>query len=141
MAVHRASVALVVTVWISVTLFGAYILAHYAGAVTDADLPSWNAVLPRLYETTTPAATVAIGVHFLAGGVILVLGCVQLLSSVGARWPTVHRWLGRVYMVACLLACPDGINIRRRACGAENRRDACCQAAGRPLLRRISRGG
>ena len=104
MAVHRASVALVVTVWISVTLFGAYILAHYAGAVTDSDLPSWNGVLPRLYKPTTPAATVAIGVHFLAGGVIPVLGCVQLLTSVRTRWPAVRRWLGRVYVVACVLA-------------------------------------
>ena len=77
--------------------------------MTDADLPSWNAVLPRLYEPTTPAATVAIGVHFLAGGVILVLGCVQLLSSVRARWPAVHRWLGRVYVVACVLAGLGGL--------------------------------
>ena len=30
-AVHRASVVLVVTVWVSVTLFGAYILAHSRG--------------------------------------------------------------------------------------------------------------
>ncbi|GAA3571469.1 DUF2306 domain-containing protein [Microlunatus spumicola] len=109
MAVRRTSIALVVTVWISVTLFGAYILAHYAGAVTDQDLPSWNAVLPRLYEPTTPAATVAIGLHFLAGGVILVLGCVQLLASVRARWPAVHRWLGRVYVAASLLAGLGGL--------------------------------
>jgi hypothetical protein len=108
-AVHRTSVALVVTVWVSVTLFGVYILAHYAGAVTDEDLPSWNAVLPRLYEPTTPAATVAIGLHFLAGGVILVLGCVQLIAPIRARWPAVHRGFGRVYVVASLLAGVGGL--------------------------------
>ena len=108
-AVHRASVALVVTVWASVSLFGVYILAHYAGAVADQDLPSWNAVLPRLYEPSTPAATAAIGLHFLAGGVILVLGCVQLIAPIRARWPAVHRGLGRVYVVASLLAGLGGL--------------------------------
>ena len=108
-AVRRTSLALVVTVWVSAMLFGIYILAHYAGAVADEALPSWNAVLPRLYEPTTPAATVAIGVHFLAGGVILVLGCVQLIPAVRARWPAVHRGLGRVYVGAALLAGLGGL--------------------------------
>lgn len=108
-AVGRASVALVVTVWVSVTLFGAYILAYYAGAIADHDLPGWNAVLPRLYERSTPAATVAIGLHFFAGGVILVLGCIQLITPVRNRYPALHRGLGRVYVVACLLAGIGGL--------------------------------
>ncbi|HEY5821671.1 MAG TPA: DUF2306 domain-containing protein [Propionibacteriaceae bacterium] len=109
LTVHRASVALVVTVWASVTLFGLYILGAYAGAIVDQDLPSWNAVLPRLYEPTTPAATLAIGLHFLAGGVILVLGCVQLIARVRTRHPALHRALGRVYVTASLLAGVGGL--------------------------------
>lgn len=109
LSVHRAAVALVITVWVSVTLFGLYILAAYAGAVVDQDLPSWNAVLPRLYESSTPAASVAIGLHFLAGGVILVLGCIQLIGPVRARYPALHRALGRVYVSASLLAGVGGL--------------------------------
>lgn len=75
---HWASVALVVTVWSSATLFGLYILAFYAGALTDGGMNAWNMVLPKLYEGGAPAATTAIGLHFAAGGIILVLGCVQL---------------------------------------------------------------
>ena len=108
-AVRRASVALVVTVWASTTLFGLYILAFYAGAVADRDLPSWNAVLPRLYERGTPAANASIGLHFAAGGLILVLGCVQLVAAVRERHPAVHRALGRVYVVASLLAGVGGL--------------------------------
>jgi uncharacterized membrane protein len=108
-AVRRASIALVVTVWGSMTLFGVYILAYYAGAVTDRDLPSWNAVLPRLYEHHTPAATAAIGLHFAAGGLILVLGCVQLVRPLRQRHPAVHRNLGRVYVTASLLAGVGGL--------------------------------
>lgn len=108
-AVRRAAMALVSTVWVSVLLFGIYILAFYAGAVVDADLPSWNAVLPRLYEPRTTAVTVAIGVHFGAGGVILVMGCVQLITRLRERWPLVHRVLGRVYVAASLLAGIGGL--------------------------------
>ncbi|CAA9307530.1 MAG: hypothetical protein AVDCRST_MAG48-1811 [uncultured Friedmanniella sp.] len=103
-SVRRAGTALVVTVWVSMTLFGAYILAFYAGAVVQRDLPSWNVVLPRLYERSTPAATVAIGLHLAAGGLILVLGCVQLVTPLRDRHPAVHRALGRVYVTASLLA-------------------------------------
>lgn len=108
-ALRWASVALVLTVWLSLTLFGVYILAYYAGAVGRSDLPAWNAVLPRLYENATPAATVAIGLHFFAGGVILVLGCVQLIAPLRARYPAVHRGLGRVYVVAAGLAGIGGL--------------------------------
>ncbi len=109
LALRRAATALVVTVWASVTLFGVYILAHYAGAISDRDLPGWNAVLPRLYEPATPAATVAIGLHFFAGGVILVLGCIQLMGPVRARYPALHRSLGRLYVGASLLAGLGGL--------------------------------
>jgi uncharacterized membrane protein len=108
-ALRRASTALVATVWVSMTLFGVYILAFYAGAVVQRDLPSWNAVLPRLYERSTPAATLAIGLHFAAGGLILVLGCVQLVRQVRERHPALHRSLGRVYVVASLLAGVGGL--------------------------------
>lgn len=104
-----SATALVATVWISATLFGLYILAFYAGALADGEMEAWNRVLPRLYERDTQAATVGIGVHFAAGGIILVLGCVQLIGAVRDRFPAVHRWTGRVYVVASLLAGVGGL--------------------------------
>lgn len=104
-----SATALVAMVWLSVALFGLYILAFYAGALLDGELEGWNEVLPRLYEPTTPAATAGIALHFAAGGVILVLGCVQLLGGVRTRFPALHRWLGRVYVVASLLAGVGGL--------------------------------
>ena len=101
--------ALVATVWLSSGLFGLYILAFYAGAVTDGDLAQWNEVLPRLYERDTPAATAGIGLHFAAGGIILVLGCIQLIGAIRRRVPALHRWLGRVYVSAALLAGVGGL--------------------------------
>jgi hypothetical protein len=86
-----------------------YILAFYAGAVAEGDMARWNEVLPRLYEPNTPVSTAAIALHFAAGGIILVLGCVQLLGAVRCRFPTLHRWLGRVYVTAALFAGVGGL--------------------------------
>jgi uncharacterized membrane protein len=96
-------------VWISATVFGLYILAFYAGAVTDGSLEHWNTVLPRLYEAHAPAANTAMGIHFAAGGVILVLGSIQLVAGIRARVPRLHRWLGRIYVAAAIAAGLGGL--------------------------------
>ena len=101
--------ALVGTVWISATLFGLYIVAFYVGALADGQVVKWNQNLPGLYEPHSPAATSALGLHFLAGGAILILGCIQLIGSVRTRWPALHRWLGRIYVSAALLAGLGGL--------------------------------
>jgi uncharacterized membrane protein len=108
-AVRTAGLALVAVVWASAALFGVYILAAYAGAIAEDDLASWNDVLPGVYEPRTPLATVAIGLHLAAGAVVLLLGFVQLLPTLRARHPRVHRVLGRVYLSACLIAGVGGL--------------------------------
>ncbi len=91
---------LVATAWISTALFGLYILAFYAAAAAGDDISRWNETLPKLYEAHTPAATAGIALHFAAGGIVLALGSIQFIGSLRARYPSVHRWLGRVYVLA-----------------------------------------
>jgi uncharacterized membrane protein len=104
-----ARVSLTATVWTSALLFGVYILAFYALAVVRGDMEAWNEVLPRLYEPNTPVATSGIALHFATGGVVLVLGAIQLLRSVRDAWPALHRWIGRVYVVCALAAGLGGL--------------------------------
>lgn len=101
--------ALTATCWISAGLFGLYILAFYAAALVDGNIAKWNDSLPRLYESDTPAATAGIGMHFAAGGIILALGCIQFVQAIRSRYPAAHRWIGRVYVTAALLAGIGGI--------------------------------
>jgi hypothetical protein len=108
-AFRWSGAALVCTVWMSATLFGFYIVAFYVGALADGQVVKWNQNLPGLYEAHSPAATSALGLHFLAGGVILILGCIQLIGRVRSRWPALHRWLGRIYVSAALLAGLGGL--------------------------------
>lgn len=101
--------ALMTVVWASSALFGLYILAFYGRAVFEGDPQRWNTILPGLYGAQTPLANSGIGLHFAAGGLILVLGCVQLLRGVRERWPAAHRWIGRTYVSAALVAGVGGL--------------------------------
>lgn len=100
---------LISTVWISSFLFGMYILAFYASALYAGDMSRWNTVLPRLYEEGNYAATSGIGAHFAAGGIILILGSIQLIESIQGKYPALHRWIGRIYLVACMVAGVGGL--------------------------------
>jgi hypothetical protein len=101
--------SLMAVVWASSALFGLYIVAFYGRAVFVGEPERWNTVLPGLYAAQAPFANSGIGLHFAAGGLILMLGCVQLLEGVRRRWPVLHRWIGRVYVSAALVAGLGGL--------------------------------
>lgn len=103
------SLALVDLCWASAAVFSAYIVAFYLGAIPRHALGQWNDNLPRLYDRLSPAATVAIGLHFLMGAILLLLGPVQLSSALRRRSIAAHRWIGRVYAGAALTAGGGGL--------------------------------
>jgi hypothetical protein len=96
-------------VWVSAGLFGLYILAFYAAALFEGNLERWNNILPGLYQAGSRVSTGSIGLHFATGGIFLMLGSIQLIESVRLRWPAFHRWVGRVYVLSCLLAAMGGL--------------------------------
>jgi hypothetical protein len=96
-------------VWSSALIFGVYILLFYALSYLTGDTEQWNEVLPGLYDANSGRSTAGIAAHFLGGGIILILGCLQLLSSVRKNYPKVHRIAGQVYIIASLLAAVGGL--------------------------------
>lgn len=104
-----AKVALATVVWISAGLFALYILARYVGAISDGRLSAWNRDLPFLYEAHMPFATAGMGIHFVGGTIILLLGPLQLVRAIRDRAPAVHRWIGRIYVTAALVAGLGGL--------------------------------
>lgn len=101
--------ALVAIVWISAGAFALSIIAYYLGAITSGTMTDWNDSLPRLYVSGSDTANIGIGVHFAMGAILLLLGPIQLMASVRSRWPTFHRWTGRVYIGAAMLTGVGGI--------------------------------
>lgn len=100
---------LVAIVWISATLFGLFILSYYFVALLEGNTAQWNTILPDLYDEQTKTATIGMGLHFAAGGIILILGCIQLIDRIRNKYPAVHRWLGRLYILASLLVSIGGL--------------------------------
>lgn len=100
---------LTVSVWCSAMLFGLYIVGFYALALLTGDSQRRNEVLPGLYVESKMLATTGIGAHFLAGGIILILGCIQLLNAVRQKWPALHRLTGRIYILVCILTASGGL--------------------------------
>ncbi|HTG37652.1 DUF2306 domain-containing protein [Sphingomonas sp.] len=100
---------LVATSWISGAIFAAYILAFFGGTAAAGLAERWNGSLPGLFDRRNLIASIAIGLHFLAGGILLLLGPVQLIGAVRRRAPALHRQLGRAYVVAAALAGVGGL--------------------------------
>nr|WP_230680350.1 hypothetical protein [Pontibacter sp. 172403-2] len=100
-ALRVSGTLFIATAWLSAALFGLYILDFYAAALYQGGMERWNETLPGLYERNLVTTTSGIGLHFAIGGIILVLGSIQLMSSIRNRSPAVH-W-SRVYprLFAC----------------------------------------
>lgn len=108
-ALHWSSIGLVAASWLSAAIFGIYILAFYLGAVPSRQMEQWNGNLPGIYEPGHPIALIGIGVHFVMGGIILLLGPVQLIGSLRLRRPALHHWVGRIYVTASGVAGLGGL--------------------------------
>ena len=52
-----------------------------------------------------------ISLHIVPGLLFLLLGPLQFISSLRARWPTLHRWSGRVFIVSGLITAITAIVI------------------------------
>jgi hypothetical protein len=101
--------ALAAIAWFSAALFGAYIVLFYAGAIAVGTPAQWNANLPGLFDPRRPMGTAGIAAHFAAGGIILLLGPIQLIGRIRKAAPAFHRWAGRVYVIAAFVAGLGGL--------------------------------
>lgn len=95
--------------WASGAIFAVYIIAFFGGAVIGGAGQRWNGALPGLYAARSPLINIAIGAHFLAGGVLLLLGPNQVIGGGRRAVPWLHRWLGRVYVVSTGVAGLGGL--------------------------------
>ena len=100
---------LTIAVSVSTLIFGLYILFFYAIALFNGETNQWNEILPGLYDDSNKASTIGIGIHFITGGIILILGCIQLFDRIRKRYPKFHRWVGRLYVLASMITALGGL--------------------------------
>ncbi|HEX6785197.1 MAG TPA: DUF2306 domain-containing protein, partial [Sphingomicrobium sp.] len=108
-ALRWTAALLVTAAWISGAIFGLYILLFFGGTAFGGAVDRWNESLPGLHRAGASLATGAIGMHFAAGGILLVLGPIQLMGRIRRAVPAIHRWLGRLYVVLAGLAGLGGL--------------------------------
>ena len=56
------------------------------------------------FADETPLRLAGLYVHAFGGGIALIIGPFQFLSKLRNRRPTLHRWMGRIYLVSVLLS-------------------------------------
>jgi len=91
--------------------FGAYIVLRATGA-TYKNFEQWRALVGGLPMPTAPEliANLGIGMHFVMGTVLVLAWPILLSSRIRNRHRGVHRWTGRVYVSAGLLAGVGGMS-------------------------------
>lgn len=76
------------------------LLAVRAGMVTGAIAPE---------SVNYVANPVPIGLHIVAGSLFNLLGVLQFTHAIRRKWPGVHRWTGRMFILAGLVTAVSAV--------------------------------
>jgi uncharacterized membrane protein len=85
--------------WIIMAVLAIGIALYYAGPYI-----TWNPAVSRI--PLNPAAAwhfTILAIHAITGGTVLIVGPFQFLPKLRAKYPTVHRVTGRVYMIGVVI--------------------------------------
>ncbi len=90
-------------------LFASYITVLYGGGAIRGDITVLDRVMPKGHEPGDPLGNATIIVHLFLALVIMLAGAMQLVPQIRERAPWLHRWTGRSYITAALLASFGGL--------------------------------
>ena len=92
-------------------VFGAYIVLRATGT-TFSNFGQWRELVAGLPMPTASVwiANLGIGMHFVMGTILVLAWPILLSARIRARHRAVHRWTGRVYVTAGLLAGIGGMS-------------------------------
>jgi uncharacterized membrane protein len=100
--------------WFVVTVSGqlmmaAYVAWFYGSTAVQGRVEAWNRILTRGYVRGDTAGNLAIVVHLIAAVILIAGGAMQLIPQMRDRFPRLHRWTGRVYVVMVFAASVSGL--------------------------------
>lgn len=100
--------------WFAVAIAGqfvfvAYLFGFYGRAALRGDLAAWNDVMPHGYVAGDVAGNALVALHLAFAALIIASGALQLVPWVRRRWPRLHRWNGRAYLLSALLLAVGGL--------------------------------
>jgi Predicted membrane protein (DUF2306) len=92
-------------------VFAFAVASFYASAVVRGNLPAWNRFMPHGYVAGDTVGNLAVAVHLSAAVFIILSGAVQFVPQVRDRAPALHRWNGRLYMLAAFAVSLAGLHM------------------------------
>jgi uncharacterized membrane protein len=111
-----ASTALSATArfWFIVTILGqslfAFTIASYYGlTAARGDLQAWGRFMSRGWTPGDTAGNLAVVAHLFSAVVMILAGAFQFVPRIRARWPAIHRWSGRTYMLTAVMLSAAGL--------------------------------
>lgn len=115
---YRATQALSFSIqtWFVVALIGQlifvyYILVLYGGATLSKNFQAWNTFMPHGYIEGNSMSNAAVFIHVFLAAVITLGGPLQIIPHIRNRFPTFHRWNGRVYALTAIVISSTGVFI------------------------------
>lgn len=111
----RRHLDLAVKAWFAATALGqlmfvAYIALFYGRLTLGGDFAGWNnRDLVTGYVVGDTAGNGNFAAHVLTAAVMTFAGLVQLVPSIRARWPRLHRWSGRLFIATALFLAIGGL--------------------------------
>jgi hypothetical protein len=103
-----------VRVWLALALagqafFAIYVIGFYGRTALQGDLAAWGKVLPQGWRADNPLANSFTASHLVFTVLVLLCGALQLWPQLRSRWPAVHRWSGRLYLLMGVLLALGGL--------------------------------
>jgi hypothetical protein len=95
---------------VGLAIFGTYILLRAFGG-TFENFHQWNSLISgKPMAASELIASAGIGMHYFMGAVLVLAWPILFSTTIRTRQPRVHRWTGRVYVTAGLLAGVGGLS-------------------------------
>lgn len=90
-------------------MFVLYIAVFYWGHALRGNMPAWNKVLQNGHIAGDTTGNIVLAIHVLIAAFITVSGVFQLIPAMRARFPRLHKWNGRIYLTAVVVASVTGL--------------------------------
>lgn len=106
----------IATFGIGFMVISAVIIALYSLRFYGVPFGHWALMDPRIRDVITAVPFRAL-THMLVAPLALLFGALQFLPKLRARYPKAHRYIGRIYVAACVIAGVGGLATAPHASG------------------------
>jgi hypothetical protein len=112
---NRPPLARFGTAWFLLLMIGqiafvAFILSHYGSRIITGNISAWNdKSIITGYVPGDFIGNLMLGVHVMLAAVMTLGGLAQLIPKLRQKYPAVHRWNGRVFLLLAVCLALGGL--------------------------------